>query len=339
MSVICWLKHFCAVAALAMRRLAKLRNMQNSPPPVRFECGQCGKEKTPHFRAEYSEWCSCTAAAARATPPPPDHDSPRGRRPTTPAAGSLDLADQSGSHTRSLGKRWPSLDEWKGPPKFQTQPSLERTDEPGRWPSPSAKERIEAAANPNRPDRWKYWSREECELFERTQRPLDVEKWNIFGPSDNNGVNVAGVPASTRLPRKKMRNQPLPAKRLPTDGLPNDGPPSSNGNDAPPVRLPPSSGPVREFEWVRAGRSTCIMLEWDNKISVSGRPFHGKFVDEGHRVSIFYGPNNEKAAVLLLETKTPRKYSGRNYPSGDWTELTFIGTRSFCQDHQVLHRG
>ena len=194
--------------------------------------------------------------------------------------------------------------------------------------------------NPHRPKygRVYRWG-EESELFERTQRPLDVEKWNIFGPSDNNAVNVAGVPASTRLPRKKLRNQPLPAKRLPTDGLPNDGPPSSNGNDAPPVRPPPSSGPVREFEWVRAGRSTCIMLEWDNKISVSGRPFHGKFVDEGHRVSIFYGPNNEKAAVLLLETKTPRKYSGRSYPSGDWIELTFIGTRSFCQDHQVLHRG
>ena len=81
------------------------------------------------------------------------------------------------------------------------------------------------------------------------------------------------------------------------------------------------------------------MFVWDNKISVDGSPYHGKFVDEGHRVSIFYGPNNEFAAVLLLETKTPRKYSGRSYPSGDWNELTFIGTRSFCQDHQVLHRG
>ena len=156
-----------------MRRLAKLRNMQNTPPPVRFECGQCGKEKTPHFRAEYSEWCSCTAAAAaaRATPPPPDHDSPRGRRTTTPAAGSLDLADESGSQTR-----WPSFERINA--RFQTQPSLDPPDE--LWPSPSAKERIEAAVNLNRPDRWKDLSGEECERFARTQRPLDIEKWNLF---------------------------------------------------------------------------------------------------------------------------------------------------------------
>ena len=75
------------------------------------------------------------------------------------------------------------------------------------------------------------------------------------------------------------------------------------------------------------------MFVWDNKISVDGSPYHGKFVDEGHRVSIFYGKNTENAAVLLLETQTPRTYSGRNYPSGDWIELTFIGTRKFCQDH------
>ena len=327
MSVIFWLKHFCAVAAIAMLGLRELRNMQKKKTPFRFECGQCGREKTPHFRCE---WCSCTAAAARtSTPPPPDHVPPRGRRTTTPAAGSLDLADESGSQTR-----WPSFERINA--RFQTQPSLDPPDE--LWPTPSARERIEAAVNLNRPDRWKDLSGEECERFARTQRPLDIEKWNLFAPIDDNEVNVAGVPASTRPPRKKLRNQPLLAKRLPTDGLPNDGPPSSNGNDAPPVRPPPSSGPVREFEWVRAGR-TYIMLEWDNKISVSGTPFHGKFVDEGHRVSIFYGPNNEKAAVLLLETKTPRKYSGRSYPSGDGIELTFIGTRSFCQDHQVLHRG
>ena len=150
-----------------MRRLAKLRNMQNTPPPVRFECGQCGKEKTPHFRAEYSEWCSCTAAAAaRTTPPPPDHDSPRGRRTTTPAAGSLDLADESGSQTRC-----PSFE------RINAKISLGKTDELARKGPPNC------------------WWAEERERQERIQKTM-IKEWSPFSPIAANAV--AGMQVSTR---------------------------------------------------------------------------------------------------------------------------------------------
>ena len=81
------------------------------------------------------------------------------------------------------------------------------------------------------------------------------------------------------------------------------------------------------------------MYEYNNQISLAGRPYHGHFVDEEHRVTIFYGKDSENAAVLLLETKTPRKYTGRSYPIGDEIELTLIGTRNLCSHCRVWHRG